>query len=139
MALIDVWLEKGRGVFGFVQRMQEPVFVVLLKNQANGEIVPVYEDSCEAVPGTYEVILYHAYDQDQFRTAGFLTVFPRDKIVRLVLLYAAGSLISSRKCADAKDDADERCMWNEYMQSRAGRIARPIGWNTSNAIKMINS
>lgn len=139
MAKIDVWLQKGRGVFGFVQRMKEPVFVVLLKNQATDQLTPVYADACEAEPGNYQVILYHAYDADQFRSAGFLTINPQDTIVRLVLSYAAGDLFCHRECRNAKNTNEEQHMWEEYMQSNAGRLSRHLGWNTSSALKMMNS
>lgn len=137
MAKIDVWLENGRSIFGFLQKMKEPVFVVMLKSEA-GEIVPVYEGNNDVAPGTYQVVLYQPYDSTEFHNAGFINVYPEDEVVHIVLSYAMGDLISGQPCARAKNETEKEAMWQEYARSKEGRLKRHVGWNSANALKMIN-
>lgn len=137
MAKIDVWLENGRSVFGFFQKAKEPVFVTLLKSET-GEVMPVYEGSDEVPPGTYQVVLYQPYDSEEFHNAGFVTVYPNDETVYIVLSYAMGELISGQPCARAKNEAEKKAMWEEYARNKAERLRRYVGWNSANAIAMLN-
>lgn len=137
MAKIDAWLQYGRGVFGFIQKINEPMFVMVFKSD-NGDLIPIYDGNNEVDPGAYEVVLYRPYDSEQRQNVGYINVFPKDNVVHVVVSFALGELMVSNPCINTKDEAEKETIWKRYVQKHGESLKRYIGWDQSSALQMLN-
>lgn len=127
MAKIDVWLEYGRSIFGFIQKLREPQFVIILKDE-KGDLTPIYEGCNEAEPGIYKVLLYMPFETEKVQDNGVpLQISPSDKEVHIAVWFLDGTLRPSRR-----DD------WQAYASKKQDRLKRYIGWDAASALKMLS-